>query len=859
MSFFIGNIAFGGIGGSSGGGGGGSGSGITNINGATGPLITFAGRDGIYINRVTNSIFVGLDMTQSGFIRNPDFVSSGFATFGELYTSGYIRNEDFVSSGFLKTDNIKPGSGVDSVVVVGNDVYINTSGTGSGGGGVTSGVISDAEWFLAEYNHGGEQFDHAYFVTQEVEITQVLLYGNSPSGTTTLGVSSGLPGETPTTIYTSNPKPNVSGLNQVSSGLLPDTVTIPQGTLLYVEQTSIHTSASGIRFSIIFNNSDAVAGGGGGTSDHGALNGLTDNDHPQYILNSDFIGSGFQTAAQLAESGLITRDIMNASGYALNSDLHASGYVRNADLLSSGYVESLNGLNTDIDIVGSGDTNVWVDGQTIQINHTGGGGGGDVTGPASSTDNALARFDGTTGKVLQSGKIVLGDDGNLLPADDGQQSLGSDSARFSGIYATRPIDLEYDTGGVTDATDLLRIYDTTNSRNKLYYSHRNGMVVDVGESRGIQINRDGTASITIGNTGGIPYVGSADANPLALTARESEQNQNFCMAFLNDVTPAQGTPLLVMGVGGATAISELYWMVSSGGYFIPGTDNTYDIGNTESGVRTIYANQILVGTDNYGIGCHDDADTGISFPSANTITFRTGGGTRFTIDSGGDPLIANGSDLVFGAKISAFARINHQGSVFRMRLGDDSGWAAWRASSGQLEGEMVFAEQSDHTLVPQAGHGYLWVRDDSPNKLIFTDDDGTDHDLTAGGGGSSAAAKIRLQYNLEGAVPSGGMSGVDGARFIEAASTIQTVSLFSNTPSGNVIVTLSSGAPGHAPVSMYTTSTKPTVSGLYAHQSGIMPTTSGLDAGTLLYCDIEEAPYGVTASGMNFTVVITED
>lgn len=31
----------------------------------------------------------------------------------------------------------------------------------------------------------------------------------------------------------------------------------------------------------------------------------------------------------------------------------------------------------------------------------GGGGSGDVTGPASSTDNAIARFDGTTGKIIQ--------------------------------------------------------------------------------------------------------------------------------------------------------------------------------------------------------------------------------------------------------------------------------------------------------------------------------------------------------------------------------------------------------------------------------------------------------------------------
>lgn len=36
---------------------------------------------------------------------------------------------------------------------------------------------------------------------------------------------------------------------------------------------------------------------------------------------------------------------------------------------------------------------------------------GDVTGPASSTDNAVARFSGTTGKILQDSALVVEDDG----------------------------------------------------------------------------------------------------------------------------------------------------------------------------------------------------------------------------------------------------------------------------------------------------------------------------------------------------------------------------------------------------------------------------------------------------------------
>jgi len=43
----------------------------------------------------------------------------------------------------------------------------------------------------------------------------------------------------------------------------------------------------------------------------------------------------------------------------------------------------------------------------------GGGGSGDVVGPASATDLAAARFDGTTGKLLQDSRLIVDDNGNV--------------------------------------------------------------------------------------------------------------------------------------------------------------------------------------------------------------------------------------------------------------------------------------------------------------------------------------------------------------------------------------------------------------------------------------------------------------
>lgn len=46
---------------------------------------------------------------------------------------------------------------------------------------------------------------------------------------------------------------------------------------------------------------------------------------------------------------------------------------------------------------------------TLAVPAGGGVGGGDVTGPASSTDNALPRFDGTSGKILQASSVIVSD------------------------------------------------------------------------------------------------------------------------------------------------------------------------------------------------------------------------------------------------------------------------------------------------------------------------------------------------------------------------------------------------------------------------------------------------------------------
>lgn len=50
---------------------------------------------------------------------------------------------------------------------------------------------------------------------------------------------------------------------------------------------------------------------------------------------------------------------------------------------------------------------------TLSWTSAGGGGTGDVVGPASATDNAIARFDLTTGKLIQNSTVILDDAGTI--------------------------------------------------------------------------------------------------------------------------------------------------------------------------------------------------------------------------------------------------------------------------------------------------------------------------------------------------------------------------------------------------------------------------------------------------------------
>ena len=97
----------------------------------------------------------------------------------------------------------------------------------------------------------------------------------------------------------------------------------------------------------------------------------------------------------------------------------------------------------------------WDDGTEAFVWFTpsgGGGGSGDVVGPASSTDNAISRFDSTTGKLLQDSAVTVDDNGAVTVPEI--TAPGTPASGKVVIYAKtdNKLYIKDDTGAETDLT-----------------------------------------------------------------------------------------------------------------------------------------------------------------------------------------------------------------------------------------------------------------------------------------------------------------------------------------------------------------------------------------------------------------------
>ena len=115
-------------------------------------------------------------------------------------------------------------------------------------------------------------------------------------------------------------------------------------------------------------------------------------------------------------------------------------------------VQDIDGTPTvsDVSIIRFSNGSVTDDGggQVTVATGGGGGGGGDVSGPGSSTDNAITRFDSTSGKIIQNSGVTIDDSNNIAGLNN---VTGADANLVSGTAGTSGNLVEWDANG--DAVD----------------------------------------------------------------------------------------------------------------------------------------------------------------------------------------------------------------------------------------------------------------------------------------------------------------------------------------------------------------------------------------------------------------------
>lgn len=196
---------------------------------------------------------------------------------------------------------------------------------------------------------------------------------------------------------------------------------------------------------------------------------------------------------------------------------------------------------------------------------TGGGGGGDITGPATSVLNSLAIFDTTTGDSITDSNIILTDSGNSLEIPGAitvekeirnsiQHTLGS-SGSVTWNINDYPIAKITPTGNITLTID----HSYVNSNATLYFKQND------------------TTPYTIDWGNNVFWAGDLDPD---LSSLDTEYLFNF---FAIDTTNLMGAyisnsnRIAVEHVGGSVTIGSIPVYDSTNGYTI--TDSIYNFGD----------------------------------------------------------------------------------------------------------------------------------------------------------------------------------------------------------------------------------------------------------------------------------------
>lgn len=171
---------------------------------------------------------------------------------------------------------------------------------------------------------------------------------------------------------------------------------------------------------------------------------ITTNQLPITVCYSDKTTTTYNGATQLTNTNSTSQvDICAAPAASTVRDIDFIG-IRNRDTAAATVTVLYDDNGTDYQIISStldvGDVLTYVHGNgwqvvtlTGELKTSGSGGGtGDVVGPASATDNAVARFDSTTGKLIKNSAFIV-DNSGYVTSFGGQITFPASQAASANV------------------------------------------------------------------------------------------------------------------------------------------------------------------------------------------------------------------------------------------------------------------------------------------------------------------------------------------------------------------------------------------------------------------------------------------